>query len=352
MASSIKPVGRIGFILRIVMATMLSIELEQLLPFKTLMNPSVHPFRLEFVLSIVCYLLIVALMLSAFIGRLLDAELSLSFTIPLSLLWALSTMSIMFGIHHWQIGLADLVLILLAGALFPGKLKPSMIAIKEETQEPAIEMPKEEIAEPVPVLDTKTLGKNPPKVKAERRSVRGTEVRKEIEIDRSVFLTALIVIGCLWLLLIFIDDASGQGMGTWIAWVGYLVLGFFWFGFVVGRFNDAGIPGGKLFLFLMLVSGVSLIPLANHWIDGYGAFAIFVLVQIPIVFLRSNPIREESLLDSSSSDEEDKCLRDPWEGIRATHANEPEVTYQRPKRGFLKDHGLGVANWSPRKRQY
>jgi hypothetical protein len=36
--------------------------------------------------------------------------------------------------------------------------------------------------------------------------------------------------------------------------------------------------------------------LAVHWVNGYETFALFALVQIPTVFLKSKPKLEEPLL--------------------------------------------------------
>jgi hypothetical protein len=231
--------------------------------------------------------------------------------------------------------------------LFPVKFKRSIIEVKKEIVQQAREAPQAEIAEPAAVSIAASSDE-----KVEKPPVRQIEPRGATEIVQSVFLTALIMIACLWLLLIYVDDTSGQGVGVWFAWIGYMVLGFFWFGFLAGRFKDAGFSDAGLTLYLIFVSGASLTPLVNHWVSGYWALAIFVLVQIPIVFLRSKPRPDEPLPESGTHNENEDCLRDPWEGMRASHKGEPEITYQRPKRGFLKDRGLGVANWSPRKRQY
>ncbi len=104
------------------------------------------------------------------------------------------------------------------------------------------------------------------------------------------FVLRLLVIAALWLPLIYMDGASNGGTGTWIARFGYLVLAYAWLMNADGRFEDAGWGcnwEGKQYA--LVVSVASLMPLAFHWVNGYGALAIFVLIQSPTVFLKSKP---------------------------------------------------------------
>jgi hypothetical protein len=117
--------------------------------------------------------------------------------------------------------------------------------------------------------------------------------RKEIKQPRLrplAFLIALLVIGCLSALLIYVGRASGGGVGIWFTRSGLIVA---WMTNVNARFNDAGlIEGWYGSQFVLAVSVASLMPLAVHWVNGYGALAIFLLLQIPTVFLRSKPASE------------------------------------------------------------
>jgi hypothetical protein len=107
-------------------------------------------------------------------------------------------------------------------------------------------------------------------------------------------LRPLLVIACLWIPLIYTDNASGGNLGTWLAYLGYVILGFSWLVYVHSRLNNAGLAD-NLYpqQYALVVSVASLMPLAVHWVNGYGALAIFVVVQTPIVLLRSK-VKEPS----------------------------------------------------------
>ena len=49
--------------------------------------------------------------------------------------------------------------------------------------------------------------------------------------------------------------------------------------------------------YFLVVSVASLMPLAVHWVNGYGALAIFVLIQTPIALLLSKPRPDDPLLE-------------------------------------------------------
>ncbi|MGD0832666.1 MAG: hypothetical protein ABR907_17165 [Terracidiphilus sp.] len=118
------------------------------------------------------------------------------------------------------------------------------------------------------------------------------------------FLGILLAIAIVWLPLIFIDRASGGDIASWVTRIGYLVLVFFWMTFAGGRFDDAGMAdSGYAPQYFLVVAVASLMPLAVHWVNGYGALAIFVLIQIPTVFLPSKPKSEEPSAGGQPLDE-------------------------------------------------
>jgi hypothetical protein len=120
--------------------------------------------------------------------------------------------------------------------------------------------------------------------------------RKEVKqplLRPLVFLIANLVIGCLSALLIYVGSVSKGGVGKWFALSGLFVLVVVWMANVNARFNDAGlIEGWYGSQFVLVVSVASLMPLAFHWVNAYGALAILVLIQTPTVFLRSKPPSE------------------------------------------------------------
>ena len=113
------------------------------------------------------------------------------------------------------------------------------------------------------------------------------------------YLCILFLIALFWIGLIFMDYASNGGIGCWIARLGYLIPAAIWMTFANGRSEDAGLGNGQYSSqFILVVATASLMPLALRWVNGYGALAIFVLIQIPIVFLPSRPKSEEPLANT------------------------------------------------------
>lgn len=115
----------------------------------------------------------------------------------------------------------------------------------------------------------------------------GREV-KRLLVGPFAFLRRLLVIALLWVPLIYMDGASNGKAGMWIARFGYFILAYTWLMNADGRFEDAGWGfnwEGKQYA--LVVSVASVAPLALRWVNGYGALAIFILIQIPTVFLKS-----------------------------------------------------------------
>jgi hypothetical protein len=127
-----------------------------------------------------------------------------------------------------------------------------------------------------------------------------TEYRKNLELKRKnakpfmvgpfAFVIRLLVIACLWVPLIYMENASGNGPGKWFSFCGYFILSFAWIMNAAGRFTDANWAfGWHTSQYCLVVSVASLMPVAVHWINGYEALAIFVLIQLPTVLLQSKP---------------------------------------------------------------
>jgi hypothetical protein len=117
------------------------------------------------------------------------------------------------------------------------------------------------------------------------------------------FLRILSVIAFIWIPLIYMDSTSVGGIGSWIARIGYSILVFFWMTFAHGRFEDAGMAhSGYVPQYFLIVSVASMMPFAVHWVNGYGALVIFILIQIPTVFMRSKSKLEETLSEESMSE--------------------------------------------------
>lgn len=317
------------------MSTALAVELNRVFPLKDLINPTLFLHRGEVLIHLAGYPLIAILMMSAIDGRLLDAKLPRSYLFPIFLCWTYSTVSLMFAMHYWRIGLAAIVLMLVAGGLFPINRAPVMIGFGEKSSEE--------------VGETTLSQADTPEDQVERRSVQENGKRRVTQVSPSTFLGALFTLVLLWLPLTYLDDFSGRGFWVWIARLGYAILGFFWFGFAASRFNDAGLPNGKGFLCLIAITTASLLPLKLNLTNGYESLAIFVLIQLPIVFLRSKPVPEKPLQQSAGSEEGEKCLRDPLEEMRSGITDKTDEV--KPRRtqevftGISSDRAKRVPSW-------
>jgi hypothetical protein len=298
VAGSTKPVGRLDYVLRILVATALAVEWNRVFPLKELLNPILHLYRAqseqEVLFHIACYPFVAILMLSATIGRLLDAKLSVLYIFPITFIWIFSTVTFMFGLHYWPVGLALFVFLLIMGGILPIKPAPVRIGFGDNSAEQS--------------SDTDT---SIDKVKRWQFNLKRWQFNPG---SPRAFLIALIILAGLWIPLIYLDDISGHGAGVWIARVGYAILGFFWLGLSVNRFKDAGLLDGRFFPYLIAVSAISLFPLMLNLTNGYESLAIFVLIQTPIALLRSKPRLDELLTESVT---QEAAIEDSSRGLAA-----------------------------------
>lgn len=157
------------------------------------------------------------------------------------------------------------------------------------------------IQTPLALLPSKPRQHEPPPRRKNKYGKQLVEWRKTHEpflVDRFAFLRRLLVIATLWLPLIYVDSVSDGRIGTWIARLGYFVLTFAWLMNSDGRLKDAGRGPADHWQYCLVISVAALMPLAVHWVNGYEALAIFVLIQIPIVFPKS----KRGVPDSAPSD--------------------------------------------------
>jgi len=408
VASSTKPVGRIDFVLRILVISALAFALDYLLHINAfshlnLLQISPHVFRQ---ISILLFYPFVMYAVKAIDGRLLNAGLPHWYSYPAFALWLLSTSIPFISVGYWPIGVALFVLLLIAGCSIPGKQAPVLrvpISRNAESGENETgifkkfptrllvgqvgylrflltfaciwlvliwlaDTPSDQlqgliahlgfsimgfvwlfkvlgrfedsgrssnmygipycitmtiismlalwhnllngyetliffvlIQVPLALLRSKPRPEEPAPPKREL-----SEYRKDLELRRKaakpflvgpyLFLRRVLVIAFICAPLVYMDGASNHEIGTWIARIGYFMLSFAWIMNVTGRFDDAGWTrmwcGSQ---YILVVSVASLMPLAVHWVSGYGALAIFVLIQTPMAFLRSKPRPEEPL---------------------------------------------------------
>jgi hypothetical protein len=130
------------------------------------------------------------------------------------------------------------------------------------------------------------------------------------------FLRSLLTLACLWVPLIWLENISKGENGIWLARIGYCILGYAWLYILLGRLNDAGRLPRKRYGFLLV--GIILFiemfghALGNAWsalshdlfpfgatlfvdsllqrvrhISAYEMLALFLLLQIPLAFFKS-----------------------------------------------------------------
>jgi hypothetical protein len=136
-----------------------------------------------------------------------------------------------------------------------------------------------------------------------RRTFQGREAKKSIMISPFAFLLGLVVVACLWALLIHAENASRGGVGMWLSRSGCFVLACAWAMIASGRFADADWDHDwRMSQYFLVVAVVSLMPFAVHWVNAYGALAIFCIMQIPAALLPSKPVEQQSSPDAKPLD--------------------------------------------------
>lgn len=132
---------------------------------------------------------------------------------------------------------------------------------------------------------------------------RGEDV-KALLVGPFRFLFVLLVIACLWVLLIYTANGSSDEIILWFSRIGYLILCVAWMVNSNGRLQDAGWAHSWYpSQYFLVVSVASLMPLAVHWVNGYGALLIFVLIQVPTLLLKSKPSLEDHISDEAPLNE-------------------------------------------------
>lgn len=295
--SSIKPVGRINFVLRTLAVTAAAFAFEflgdELLHLTLLLR---YSYTLQ---RVIVFGLTGFFLLAVIDGRLLDAGLPRWCKYPVYLVWLLSTSLPVIWPPEGRIGLALFALLLIVGCWIPGKPVPVKYASMDGIAEP-----REEVS-----------------------SAPSWKYRTRWFVTQVGFLRSLLTLACFWLPLIRLQDASGQGAGVWIARFGYFILAIIWFYIILGRLDDAGrLPRARYGYFLicfvllirimlrrfgragsstgwqqiLLLNAASIASRLSPWmqhINGYEWLALFLLIQIPFAFLPSKPKPPELLAE-------------------------------------------------------
>jgi hypothetical protein len=107
------------------------------------------------------------------------------------------------------------------------------------------------------------------------------------------FLCGVLIIATLCALLVYMQSGSRDPIIRWFTRCSYFVLACAWLMTAAARFSDAGWDvEWRDTQYGLVIIVASLMPLAVRWVNAYGALAIFVLIQVPTVFLRSKRTAE------------------------------------------------------------
>ena len=274
MASSTKPVGRLDFVLRILLISVLAFALEHLLRGDVLLYLNYLPHNLRAFPRVAVFLLVAFFSVNAIDGRLLDSGLPRWYTYPTFAVWLLSIELPNIWSREWPVALALFVLLLIAGGFIPSQQVP----LKPTSEG--------KIADD----DTKTVAPD-------------RTIPPRLLIGPVGFLRTLLTFACFGLPLIWLESLFGHGVGALIAHLGYGILYLVWSFKVLGRFADSGHPSNWYwFPFCIAVSIASALPLWFKLINRYETLALFLLIQVPLALLESKPRPKEPARSESRGD--------------------------------------------------
>jgi hypothetical protein len=274
VASSWKPFGRLDFVLRILLISVLAFALEYFLRGDAFLYLNYLPRNLRAFPRVAAFLLVAFFSVTSIDGRLLDSGLPSWYTYPTFTVWLLSIEIPINWSRQWPIALALFVLLLIAGGLIPSQQMP----LKPLSEDKIAEDDKKTVA-----LD-RTI---PPR----------------LLIGPVSFLRTLLTFACFGLPLIWLESLFGHGVGALIAHLGYGVLYLLWLFKVLGRFADSGRPSNWYwFPFCIAVSIASALPLWFKLINRYETLALFLLIQVPLALLESKQRSKEPTRSESRGD--------------------------------------------------
>ena len=266
-----KPAGRLGFVLRILPVTALGFAFEFLLRSAPLSDLSARFHYLSVLLQATVFCLVGGYSANAINRRLLDSGLPRWQRYPAYAIWLLSTSLPFIWAREWPIALALFLLLLITGGVVPSKQVP---------------IPLDKIPE------------DDGKARASQRSIPA-----RLLISPVGFLRSLLTFACISLPLLWLESAFGRGIGPLIAHLGYGILYLVWVFKVLGRFADSGRSSNWFwFPFCITVTIASAVPAWFKLINHYETLAVFLLIQIPLVFLPSKPRPKEPAHPASAGE--------------------------------------------------
>lgn len=106
-------------------------------------------------------------------------------------------------------------------------------------------------------------------------------------IGRFMFLLWVVVVAALWGSLSHFRPRSDGGFASFIAVAGVATLAMLWMQAVEGRLLDAGLPLWCRWPYVLILSFGCILLHSFKVLDGPQALALFILVQVPTVFIKS-----------------------------------------------------------------
>lgn len=271
MASSMKPAGRLDFVLRILSVTALGFAFEFLLRSAALSDLSARFHYLSVLLQATIFCLVGAYSANAINRRLLDSGLPRWQRYPAYAVWLLSTSLPFIWAREWPVALALFLLLLVTGGVVPSKQVP---------------------------IPLDKIPKDAGKAHASQRSLPA-----RLLISPIGFLRSLLTFACISLPLIWLESTFGHGISPLIAHLGYGILYLVWVFKVLGRFADSGRSSNWFwFPFCIAVTIASAVPAWFKFINHYETLAVFLLVQIPLALLPSIPRPDEPVRPLSAGE--------------------------------------------------
>jgi hypothetical protein len=105
-----------------------------------------------------------------------------------------------------------------------------------------------------------------------------------------LFLLRLLLIAAFGAALLNLVQRTGRSVAWGEFCLALVILGFVWIYNVEGRMFDAQLPSWASAAYCVMVPGACFLPLLLHDLGLHAALALFVVLQIPTVFLPSKPM--------------------------------------------------------------
>jgi hypothetical protein len=106
-------------------------------------------------------------------------------------------------------------------------------------------------------------------------------------VGRFVFLIWVLVASALFAALFQLRIRLSGSNAEIIVWLGFSFLGLLWGQAVEGRILDAGLPRSYRWPYILILPFGCVLLLALKVLDGPEALALFILAQVPTVFIKS-----------------------------------------------------------------